>query len=31
LYENYWEVQRLREFEQRRRFEREGSGFGGRK
>ena len=30
MYENYWEVQRLREFEHRRRFGREWSGFGGR-
>jgi hypothetical protein len=30
LYENYWEVQRLREFEHRRRFGREWSGFGSR-
>lgn len=31
MYENYWEGQRLREFEHRRVFEREWSGFGGRR
>jgi hypothetical protein len=31
LYENYWEGQRLREFELRRRFGREGSWFGARR